>query len=168
MFSSSTDKIRILYSFDCENCNKHHSRTYTVPGVTEVGLSPESAQKKAFNSIRKAVGKLKVAADSGDFYWVSPEPCPDCGYSQSWQRQAQKSVTRFITIILFILLVLDMACISGLILGTPEPLAWLIVAFLLVLTGLFLRSLILMKRRHRQTPRLNQSAHPQVEWPNLL
>lgn len=168
MYSVTTDAIRIPYSFQCENCGKYHTSTCIKQGANDVGLSPETAQKKVLDSFKKGIVKLKNAADRGDFSWISTDPCPDCGYIQSWQLKAQKSETRYITLGLILLLGIDMACISGLILGTPEVLAWVITAFPLLCTGLLLRSFILRKRRIEQTPRTNQFFRPEVEWPNLL
>lgn len=167
MYSVTTDAIRISYSFQCENCGKHHSRICTKQGPTDVGLSPDAAQKKALDNIRKKVLKLKDAAERGDFSWISTDPCPDCGYTQSWQRRAQKSETRYITLGLILLLALDLACISGLILGTPNAIAWLIAVLLLASTGFLLRSSILRKSRIEQAPNANHSFHPEVEWPYL-
>jgi predicted RNA-binding Zn-ribbon protein involved in translation (DUF1610 family) len=166
MYSVSINSIRIPYSFQCENCGKQHTRTCIKTGATEVGLSPEGAQKKALESVNKIYLKLRNAADRGDFSWISTDTCPDCGYTQSWQKKAEKSETRYITLGFILLIVLDLACISGLFLGTPNALAWILAGLFLVCTGLLLRTLILRKRRIGQSPRANQSYHPEVEWPN--
>ena len=168
MYNALSGTIRIPYSFICEYCGKTQLRTHTVSAVTEVGLSPELAREKALKGIGNKVFKLKVAAEAGDFYWVSPDPCPDCGHTQFWQLKAQKSVTRTLMIWLIILLVLDMVNISGLILGTPVPLAWVLTAFFLVITGLLLRSLIRMKKRYGVAPSANRSGSPKVDWPVLF
>jgi hypothetical protein len=168
MYSVTTDAIRIPYSFQCEKCGKYHSKTCIKQGANDVGLSPEAAQRKGLDSFKKGIVKLKNAADKGDYSWISTDPCPDCGYTQSWQLKAQTSETRYLTLGLILLLVVDMACISELILGTPKALAWIIAAFLLICTGLLLRAILLRNRRIGKTQRTNQSFRPEVKWPNLL
>jgi hypothetical protein len=167
MYSVTTNAIRIPYSFQCEKCGKYHARTCIKQGANDVGLSPTTAQRRALESFKKDIVKLKNAADKGDFSWISTDPCPDCGYIQSWQLKAHKSETRYIVLGLSLLLVVDMACISGLLLGTPKTLAWIIAAFLLICTGLLMRTFVLRNKRIGKTPRANQAFRPEVEWPNL-
>ncbi len=168
MYSVTTDAVRIPYSFQCEKCGKSQSKTCIRQGANDVGLSPEAAQRKCLDSVKKGIVKLKNAADKGDYSWISTDPCPDCGYIQSWQLKAQTSGTRYITVGLILLLVVDMACISGLILGTPKALAWIITALLLICTGLLLRAILLRKSRIGKTQRTNRSFRPEVIWPDLL
>jgi predicted RNA-binding Zn-ribbon protein involved in translation (DUF1610 family) len=168
MYSVSINSIRIPYSFQCENCGKHHTRTCVKAGATEVGLSPEGAQKKALESVNKKVVKLRNAADRSDFSWISADSCPDCGFTQSWQKKAERSATRNLTLGFILLLVLDLACISGVLTGTPTTLAWILAGLFLVCTGFFLRTLLLRKRRIGQSARANQSLQPEVQWPNLV
>ncbi len=168
MYSASINTIRIPYSFQCENCGKQHARTCIRPGATEVGLSPESAHKKALDSVIKKIVKLRNAADGGDFSWIPAEACPDCGNTQSWQKKAERSQTRSLTFWFILFLVLDLACIYLLSPGSGTVYGWILTGLFVVCTGLLLRTLIRRKRRIGRSAQANQSLRPQVEWPHLV